>query len=119
MRDTGLPTDLRQSRALIALSRASATLGQYGVVDRNLHRYWIQLNTDGWPREFGVTAYSQTDALEILRYVAFALAGLPEVIEIVADVDVRSLDQGHVVPNMNAPNWRGIWYPKGYDTGPV
>jgi hypothetical protein len=99
--------------------RAAATSGHDGVVDRNLHRYWIQLKTGEWPREFGVTAYTETDALEILRYVAYAPAGLPEVIEIVADVDVRSLDQGHVVPNMNPPNWRGIWYPKGYDTGPV
>jgi len=92
------------------------------VVDRNLHRYWIRLKAgESVPRElwFGVTAYTQTDALEILRYLAFAPAGLPELIEIVADVDVRSLDQGHVIPNMNPPNWRGIWYPKGYDTGPV
>jgi hypothetical protein len=51
-----------------------------------------------------------------LRYLAFSPAGLPELVEIVADVDVRSLDQGHVIPNMNPPNWRGIWYPKGYDT---
>jgi hypothetical protein len=65
---------------------APATSGQYGVVDRNLYRYSIRLKTDGWLREFGVTAYTETDALEILRYVAFAPAGLPEVIEIVADV---------------------------------
>ena len=29
---------------------------------------------------------------------------------------VRDLDQGHVIPNMAPPNWRGIWYPKGFDT---
>jgi hypothetical protein len=90
------------------------------VVDRNLHRYWIRLKikAGGPPREFGVTAYSETDALEILRYVAFSASALPEVIEVATDVDVRSLDQGHVIPNMNPPNWRGTWYPKGYDAGP-
>jgi hypothetical protein len=29
---------------------------------------------------------------------------------------VRDLDQGHVIPEMAPPNWRGIWYPKGFDT---
>jgi hypothetical protein len=24
--------------------------------------------------------------------------------------------KGHVIPNMAPPNWRGIWYPKGFDT---
>jgi hypothetical protein len=47
------------------------------VVDRNLHRYWVRLKTGGWPREFGVTAYSEADTLKILRYVAFAPAGRP------------------------------------------
>jgi hypothetical protein len=86
-------------------------------VDGNLHRYWIRLDSgDGRGREakFGVTAYSETDALEIVRYLAFPAAGLPEIVEVVVDVDVRSLDQGHVIPNMHPPNWRGIWYPMGY-----
>jgi hypothetical protein len=64
--------------------------------------------------QFGVTAYSEADALEILRYLVFPTTGLPEVAEVVADVDVRSLDQGHVIPNMHPPNWHGIWYPKAY-----
>ena len=29
---------------------------------------------------------------------------------------VRDLDQGQVIPDMAPPNWRGIWYPKGFDT---
>ena len=29
---------------------------------------------------------------------------------------VRDLDQGHVIPNMAPPNWRVIWYPKGFET---
>ena len=31
--------------------------------------------------------------------------------QIVANVDVRSLDQGHVIPNMGPCSNRGIWYP--------
>jgi hypothetical protein len=29
---------------------------------------------------------------------------------------VRDLDQGHVIANTAAPNWRGIWYPTGFET---
>jgi hypothetical protein len=27
---------------------------------------------------------------------------------------VSTLDKGHVLPNMAAPNERGIWYPLGF-----
>jgi hypothetical protein len=44
----------------------------------------------------------------------FTTADLPQIAEVVADVDVQSLDQGHVILNMHPPNWRDIWYPKEY-----
>jgi hypothetical protein len=34
-----------------------------------------------------------------------------ELVRIIVDVDVRDLDQGHVIPNMGPPNLRGVWYP--------
>jgi len=34
----------------------------------------------------------------------------------VEDVDVRTLDQGHVIPNMLPPDRRGVWYPMGYES---
>jgi len=64
----------------------------------------------------GVTAYCEADALGIIKHVVFPGSAMPDVGEIRADVDVRDLDQGHVIPNMAPPNWRGIWYPKGFDT---
>ena len=66
--------------------------------------------------DFGVTAFDQPDALGIIAHVAFSGQAMPDVLEIKADVDVRDLHQGHVIPNMAPPNWRGIWYPKGFDT---
>lgn len=86
-------------------------------MDGDLHRYWIRLAEDVKPSlsEFGVTAFDETDALAILSHVAFGGEPLPEVLEVRQDVDVRNLDQGRVVPNMAPPNWRGIWYPKGFD----
>ena len=34
-----------------------------------------------------------------------------EVLEVVEDVDVCDLDQGHLVQNMGPVNFRGVWYP--------
>ena len=83
-----------------------------------LHRFWLTVADDGntSPVGYGVTAFDEADALDILGRVVFAGRFLPNVLEVRADVDVRDLDRGHVVPNMNPPNWRGVWYPKGYDT---
>lgn len=50
----------------------------------------------------------------ILQQKMFEGTVLPEVETWEDDVDVRSLDQGHVVPNMMPPNCRGIWFPMGY-----
>ena len=81
-----------------------------GAMDRNLHRYWIRLQPGpgASSSEFGVTAYSEADALGIIKHVVFPGSAMPDVGEIRADVDVRDLDQGHVIPNMAPPNWRGI-----------
>jgi hypothetical protein len=87
-------------------------------MDRNLHRYWIKLDPSGLSSDlgYGVTAFTESDALDILRRVAFNSEVLPPVLEVIADVDVRTLDPGHVLPNLNPPNWRGIWFPKGFDS---
>ncbi len=78
-------------------------------VDRNLHRYWVKVAAEGRPSlsQFGVTAFSEADALAILAHVVFNAEAMPEVLEVRGDVDVRDLDQGHVLPNMAPPNWRG------------
>ena len=89
------------------------------LVDSSLHRFWIRLETDHRLQgEFGVTAFSEDDALAILGYIVFGGDDAPRAVEIRRDVDVRDLDQGRVIPNIAPPNLRGIWYPAGYDRGP-
>ncbi len=71
-----------------------------------LTRYWF--NTKGG-YGIGVTAYSCFDAEQIIA--AEPLVSEMEIIDIKENIDVRTLDQGHVIPNMGSPNVRGIWFP--------
>jgi hypothetical protein len=42
----------------------------------------------------------------------FPLFGFQEIDRVVTDVDISTLDQGHVIPNMNMPLARGVWFPR-------
>jgi hypothetical protein len=61
-----------------------------------------------------VTAYTLEDALNLIRQRIFRAGEMPKIDAVVENVDVRDLDQGHVVPNMAECHSRGIWYPIGY-----
>jgi len=73
-----------------------------------LHRYWFKTRV-GYG--LGVTAYSIEDARHLIDEVVGPLGLDREVLDIIVDVDVRELDQGHVIPNMGPPNFRGVWFP--------
>ncbi len=78
---------------------------------RSLTRYWIEFAE---PRPFlanlgvGVTAFDEKDAMGL---VSSSLSLSCEVAKVHADIDVRDLDQNHVIPNMGAPSNRGVWFP--------
>jgi hypothetical protein len=84
---------------------------------RELHRFWITFEfTVGAPIltsgiGCGVTAYDVDDALSQLRAIVFEGGPMPEVVSIKQDVDVSSLDERHVLPNMRSPLERGVWFP--------
>jgi hypothetical protein len=86
--------------------------------DSLLKRYWFTF--DGLPKysllQFGcgVTAYSRDDAITLLNQSVFKDEAMPPISNVIEDVDISALDQGHVIPNMEAPVWRGVWFPKGY-----
>jgi hypothetical protein len=60
---------------------------------------------------FGVTAYSIDDARQLLAELVHPEKWESELLDVIEDVDVRELDQRHVIPNMGPPNFRGVWYP--------
>ena len=58
-----------------------------------------------------MTAYSEDDARHLIENAVGTSPSNEELIRIIVDVDVRELDQGHVIPNMGRRNVRGVWYP--------
>ena len=84
-----------------------------------LKRYWvIVFPTDRFgPRNFGVTAQSTSEGkmliLDSLKQLG--LQQLTEIlddnIEVIEDIDIRLLDQGHVIPNMGVVTFEGVWFP--------
>ncbi|HYF03114.1 MAG TPA: hypothetical protein VEC36_07050 [Patescibacteria group bacterium] len=85
-----------------------------------LHKYWFifdrnslkELDYCEYLFQFGITAFTYEDAVYLLKTHVFK-NGMPEIVEYKEDVDIRDLDQGHIIPNMLPPNVRGIWYPQG------
>ena len=78
-----------------------------------LTRYWITFQPTTKPTFLhlgcGVTALGKSDALTLLES---ALGKeLPPIEQIIENVDVQTLDAGHVIPNMGVPTERGVWFP--------
>ena len=84
----------------------------------NLRRFWFEFLPGrdlppGLQSGCGVTAFDGEDARQILRKRVFG-GDDPPIARIVENVDVSSLDPGHVLPNLLPPNERGVWFPQGY-----
>lgn len=83
-----------------------------------LHRYWVRFRVDirsahapGTLLGIGVTAYNRDDALEIIAERVYKSDVLPEIATLVEDVDMSTLDEKHVLPNIGNVFVRGVWYP--------
>ena len=61
---------------------------------------------------------AREDAMEMMKEAIFSGDELPEVEYITENVDVSTLDAGHVLPNMGNPVVRGIWFPSGFVVAP-
>ncbi|MFL5241946.1 MAG: hypothetical protein ACJ8FY_07545 [Gemmataceae bacterium] len=69
-----------------------------------LRRFWFRRPV-GFG--YGVTAYSHTDAAQLLERAALRA----DWVDIVEDVDMATLDRQHVLPNVGGITFRGVWYP--------
>jgi hypothetical protein len=59
-------------------------------------------------------ASNRTDAEWLVENRIFDGESLPPVTKFIEDVDITTLDQNHVVPNMGIVVIRGIWFPREY-----
>jgi hypothetical protein len=77
-----------------------------------LTRHWFSFGpSERLTRNAGVTAYSLEDAYSFLRNEVFPERPLPEITEVIENVDVSTLDENHILPNIGSPSFRGVWYP--------
>ena len=85
-----------------------------------LQRFWIEIEPceqlSVRSRCFGVTAWTYEDALHLLQEWVLGDRPLSQIRSVVEDIDVSTLDEGHVRPNMGVVSRRGVWYPLGYES---
>lgn len=60
----------------------------------------------------GVTAPSKGEAQRPAREAADRSSLNFAVLEVIPDIDIRTRDQDHVVPNMGPPSVQGAWFPR-------
>jgi len=84
-----------------------------------MNRYWFEFEDGDFPNGIklgcGVTAFNYDDALYLLNEKVFKGTKLPKIKNMVENIDLATLDAGHVLPNISPPNVRGIWFPMGYN----
>jgi hypothetical protein len=86
-----------------------------------LHRFWFEFAVDrpqdlppGARMGCGVTSPTVEEATALVRERVFGGMDLPPIRRVVSDIDISTLDPGHVRPNMGNPVVRGVWFPPGY-----
>jgi hypothetical protein len=83
-----------------------------------LRRFWFKFETLNEPTPLnlgcGVTAFNREDAQILVNLRVFKNQEVPEVQQIIDDVDFEMLDQRHVAPNIGDMFVRGVWFPLGY-----
>lgn len=86
-----------------------------------IKRYWFQFSKSdseflpiGVSSGCGLSAYNYEDAIELIKERVFSGANLPTIDDVVEEIDISTLDEAHVIPNMGDVTVRGIWFPLGY-----
>ncbi|MEM1179807.1 MAG: hypothetical protein AAGM22_15780 [Acidobacteriota bacterium] len=82
-------------------------------------RYWFRFDPKdprvraaGAGLGCGVTAFTRDDAEVLIRRQVFEGEALPPIQEVAEGVDVSTLDQDHVLPNLGLVVDRRVWFPR-------
>jgi hypothetical protein len=88
------------------------------LTEMKLKRFWFEFEKQAALSVLnlgcGVSAWDRADAETLMQERLFEKNGLPTIVRCIEDVDMRELDQKHVIPNMGLVTDRGIWFPQGY-----
>ena len=77
--------------------------------DPSMRRFWFSLSRG---LGVGVTATTKAEAEALARDACAKVGWDFDTQAVLEDVDIRTLDQNHVIPNMGPPNFRGVWFPR-------
>ena len=87
-----------------------------------LIRYWFRFASIpgmrlpiGVAQGCGVSAFNYEDALSLLKVKVFDGNDLPPTEEVIENIDVSTLDNKQIIPNIGNVRMRGIWFPLGYE----
>lgn len=59
----------------------------------------------------GITAFDYDDALKIMRLFILRDNEEPIFSRTVKNIDVSTIEDMNIIPNLGVPVWRGVWYP--------
>ena len=83
-----------------------------------LKRFWFVRNTEDrfGVHNYGVTANTKDEATDILmkyltKFDREESKRIKKDTEVIENIDVRLLDQNHIIPNMGVVTFKGIWWP--------
>jgi hypothetical protein len=95
------------------LPRSEGVTGPETAVGTGEQSPWALVRTG-----VGVTGDDIDECLDIVQKRIFG-GSLPTVLKVVEDIDVSTLDEQLVLPNIEPPIWRGIWFPPGFGDSPM
>ena len=76
-----------------------------------LTSFWIIALETVEIREFGVTAFSADDAIQLLRDAGHELPQDRHRLDVTPGIRPGDLDAKHITPNCGPAVVRGVWYP--------
>lgn len=76
-----------------------------------LTAFWIEVADPSGPLGYGVTAFSITDAMEIIRRAGYQLPEQQSMLRVHTDVKPADIEHRYVREHMGPIVIRGLWYP--------
>jgi hypothetical protein len=94
-----------------AMGPACLRLLLRAMTESTLTAFWIVGRDPAGPLGFGVTAFSITDALEIVRRAGYRLPDDTSTLQVRSNVKPADIEYPHVCRHMGPIVGRGVWYP--------